>query len=372
MRPKRVLYVDFYSFIGGGQVNLLSVFKAMDRRRFTPLLALPSEGPFAQRARALGVPVFITPMGKARWRRLWEAWPAMRRLRRLMESQRADLVHANCYPAAKLAGPAARPLGLPVLWHKQIAVTQKPGSTTGRLWRHFSGYCGRVLAVSRQGYQGLKALGIPESKLRLLYNNADTAALGRAKAGPGLAKSGRPLVLAAGMRRPHKGFDVLLQAIPLVKSRAQFALLGDPTPSEAAHEALLLRLQSAPGLKGRLRVLPAQPDLAPWLKASALFVSSSRWEGSPLTVIEAMAAGCAIVATRQGSGEILKDGRTAWLCQAEDPRALARALDAALASPSQRRKRGRAAQAAARRDFSLAGYVKNLAGLYDEMLAERA
>ena len=41
MKPKRVLYVDFYSFVGGGQQNLLSVFKAMDRQRYTPLLAIP-------------------------------------------------------------------------------------------------------------------------------------------------------------------------------------------------------------------------------------------------------------------------------------------------------------------------------------------
>lgn len=76
MSPRRVLFVDFYSFVGGGQVNLLSVFKALDRRRYKPLLALPEEGPFAERARALKVPVFIVPMGKARWRWVFKAWKA--------------------------------------------------------------------------------------------------------------------------------------------------------------------------------------------------------------------------------------------------------------------------------------------------------
>ncbi len=113
MSPKRVLFVDFYSFVGGGQQNLLSVFRAMDRRRYTPLLALPHEGAFAEAARALDVPVFITPMGKARWRLPWQAYPAMRRLRRLMRDQHIDLVHANCYPANKLAGPAAEGSGHP-------------------------------------------------------------------------------------------------------------------------------------------------------------------------------------------------------------------------------------------------------------------
>jgi glycosyltransferase involved in cell wall biosynthesis len=367
MSPRRVLYVDYYSFVGGGQVNLLSVFRAMDRKRYLPLLALPKEGPFADRARELKVPVFIVPMGKARWRWFFEARGASAALQRLMLAQQVSLVHANCYPAAKLAGPAAKSLGLPCLWHKQIAVTQRPGSTTGRLWKFYSRYVDVVLAVSRQGLNGLKALGIPWEKLRLLYNNADIDRISRAR--PLRRPPSRlPLVLAAGMRRPHKGFDVLLQAAARVKTRAHFVLLGDPTPAEARHEALLQRLAADPALKGRLTVLGSQSDLAPWLKSCAVFVSSSRWEGSPLVVIEAMAAGAAIVATRSGSGEILEDGKSAWLCEADDAEGLAKAIEAALKSRAERKKRGAAARARARRDFSLKAYARKLAALYDSML----
>ena len=105
---RRVLFTDYYDFVGGGQQNLLSVFKALDRKRWQPLLAVPREGAFADAARALNVPVFVTPMGKARWRLPWQAYPAMRRLRRLMREQAADLVHSNDYPSHKLAAVAAR------------------------------------------------------------------------------------------------------------------------------------------------------------------------------------------------------------------------------------------------------------------------
>lgn len=374
MSPRKVLFVDYYAFIGGGQVNLLSVFKAIDRKRYAPLLALPKEGPFAERARALGVPVFIIPMGKARWRWVFAARRAMLELRALMRRESVSLVHANCYPANKLAGPAAKKLGIPVLWHKQIAVTQRPGSTTARLWKFFSRYDDLVLAVSQQGLKGLKALGISGRKLRLLYNNADTERIAKVKplADAELRRLGvptkGPLVVAAGMRRPHKGFDVLLKALPLVSAKAHFVLLGDPTPSEAAHEAELLKLAMHEGLKGRLTVLPAQPDLAPWLKRCSLFVSSSRWEGSPLVVIEAMAAGAAIVATHSGSGEILENGKTAWLCDSDDAAGMAKAITEALKSPAQRKRRGRLAKADAQKDFSLTSYAKELMGLYDSML----
>jgi glycosyltransferase involved in cell wall biosynthesis len=397
MKPRRVLFVDFYSFVGGGQQNLLSVFRAMDRRRYTPLLALPREGAFADAARALKVPVFITSMGKARWRQPWQAWPAMRRLRKLMQAQAVDLVHANCYPANKLAGPAAKPLGIPVLWHKQIAVTQRPRSTTAKLWAFFSRYNRRVLAVSIQGFEGLAAMGIPREKLGLLYNNADTDALDKAKpvSDAVLKKLGvptqGPLVLAAGMRRPHKGFDILLQAWKLLVShplsprpsggggrrpgggprvpQPHLVLLGDPADSEPAHEVLLRRLAADPALKGTLTVLPAQRPFAPWLKRADLFVSSSRWEGSPLVVIEAMAAGTPVLATHQASGEIIEPGKTGILVHHDEVEGLAEGLRTVLGALPAARKRAALAKREARRRFSLKGYVRDLAHQYDEMFA---
>jgi glycosyltransferase involved in cell wall biosynthesis len=375
---RRVLFTDFYDFVGGGQQNLLSVFKALDRKRWQPLLALPREGAFADAARALKVPVFVTPMGKARWRLPWQAYPAMRRLRRLMREQSIDLVHSNDYPSHKLAVVAARGLGLPVVYHQQIAVTQSPRSTTGRLMRHHIAKADLVLAVSRNSREALAALGLPAAKLRLLYNNADTEALGRAKPVPprrlralGIP-AGRPLLLAAGMRRPHKGFEVLLRALDLYyasgKVKAHSVLLGDTANAEPAHENQLKALAGAPGLQGHLSVLPAQRPFAPWLKSADLFVSSSYWEGSPLVVLEAMAAGKAILATRQGAGEVIEDGRSGWLVDAGDPEAMAQGLRVLMGDAGLRRRLGREARRQAVARFSLKSYVRDLAGHYDTLV----
>jgi glycosyltransferase involved in cell wall biosynthesis len=375
MPAKKILYVDFYSFLGGGQMNLLSVFAGLDRKRYQPVLALPQEGPFADRARALQVPVFVVPMGKARWRRPWEAYAGYLGLKRLMREQAIDLVHANCYPANKLAGPAARAVGIPCLWHKQIPVTQ--GKTTGWLWRFFSRYDDRVLAVSRQVEAGLKGLGIPESKVELLYNHADVKALAKIKRlnnaglkGLGLP-TGRPLVGAIGMRRPHKGLDLFLKACVLLASkqpRAHFVLVGDPTPSEQAHEALLQRLSADPPLKGRLHVLPAQKNLAPLLKSLSVIALPSRGEGSPLILLEAMALGVPAVATRPAGAELLEEGKEGWLVDTEDPDMLATALSDCLARPAQARLRAQAARRRAGRQFSREAYLRKLTSVYDGML----
>lgn len=381
MSARRVLFVDYYAFVGGGQQNLLSVFAALDRRRWQPLLAIPKEGPFAEAARALKVPVFITPMGKARWRLPWQAWPAMRRLRELMRRERVDLVHSNDFPSFKLAAPAARGLGLPTVYHQQIAVTQKPGSSTGWLMRWHLRHADRILAVSRNSHEALAALGLPKEKLELLYNNADTEALARVKPLSDVALRAlgipprRPLLVAAGMRRPHKGFDVLLEGLALYYAaphgrgvRPYSVLLGDVANAEAGHEARLEALARAEALKGNLSVLPSQRPLAPWLKRAQIFISSSRWEGSPLVVLEAMAAGACVLATRQGAGEVLEHGRSGWLVDSEDPQALAQALALLCADAALRRRLGAAAQREVRRRFSLKAYVKTLAGIYDGLI----
>jgi glycosyltransferase involved in cell wall biosynthesis len=386
MSARRVLYTDYYPFVGGGQQVLLSIFKAMDRKRWQPMLVLRQEGPFAEAARALKVPVFIAPMGKARWRLPWQAWPAMRRLRALMRGQKADLVHANDFPSHKLAVVAARGLGLPEIYHQHIAVLQKPGSSTGLLMRLHLRHATRILTVSQNSLRDLAALGVPESKLSLLYNSADIPALAKAKpaADASLRRLGlplrRPLMLAAGMHRPHKGFDVLLRAADLAfgspapgrrkTGPAPFlALLGDTAHAEAGHEDLLLKLAAAPALRGNLALAPAQRPLAPWLKRCSLFISSSRWEGSPLVVLEAMAAGCPVLATRQAAGEVLEHGRTGWLVNSEDAAALAAGMAKLMADAGLRRRLGLAAAREAARRFSLTGYVAELLDRYDALVA---
>lgn len=382
MTARRVLYTDYYPFVGGGQQNLLSVFGAMDRRRWAPLLAVPEEGAFASAARSLDVPVFISPMGKARWRLPWQAWPAMRRLRALMAAQKVDLVHANDFPSHKLAVVAAQGLGVPEIYHQQIAVTQKPGSTTARLMRFHLRHATRIVAVSQNSLRDLEALGVPGTKLTLLYNNVDISAMRRARplAAAGLKALGLPghgrLILAAGMRRPHKGFDVLLRAAELFFKGASkgakdctLAIVGDSAHAEAGHEALLGSLAAGPALKGRAGLFPAQRPLAPWLKRCDLFVSASHWEGSPLVVLEAMAAGRAILATRQGAGEVLEHGRTGWLVESGDAAGLALGMEHLMARPGLRLRLGEAARAEAARRFSLKAYVGDLADLYDTLVA---
>jgi glycosyltransferase involved in cell wall biosynthesis len=356
---------------------MLNTFAALDRRRYRPLLAAREEGPFTRKARALGVPVFILPMGKARWRRPWEAVPAVLSLARIAKEQGADLLHANCYPANKLAGPAAWMAGVPCLWHKHI-LAKEPGSSTAWLWRFFAKADSRVIGVSSKVVASLVKMGLPEEKVSLLYNGVDVPAL--AKVRPldlaawrrlGLAANG-PLVGAVGMRRTHKGMDVYLEACRLVARqmpRTRFVLVGDPAHAEEEQERRIAQAAGSPELAARLKIFLHQESVARWMKRLDLLVSPSRWEvGAPLVVLEAMACGVPVVATEPSSGEAITSGVDGLLTPAEDPAALAEGILKLLRHPGLGRKMAWRARSTAARRFSLERYSRDLMTLYDRVI----
>lgn len=375
--PRKILYVDYYSSIAGGQMVLLNTFKALDRKRYVPLLALPGEGPFAEEARQAGVPVFLVPMKKARWRRPWQALPATLALARILRRENVDLVEANCFPANKLAGPAALLSGVPSLWRKHI-LARRAGSSTAWLWRFYARFNRRVMGVSEKVVGGLKAMGIPEGKLLRLYNGIDIADVRRTvplsaaqKRRLGFPLSG-PVVGVVAVHRSHKGLDVFLKAcadVAAAHPKARFVVVGDRAHAEDAMEASILELAAQPALRGRVFLFPGQRQVLPWIRCFDLLVSPSHWEvGAPLVVLEAMAMGVPVVATVGSSGELLSDGKDGLLVPPEDPRALAAAVLRLLKAPRLADRLAREAARTVRKRHGLERYASDLMRFYDGVL----
>jgi len=150
-------------------------------------------------------------------------------------------------------------------------------------------------------------------------------------------------VLGVGKLKPQKGFDVLLRAFARVRAArpARLVILGEG-PQRRALEQLAREL----GLSADDVALPgfvANPYA--WMARSAVFALSSRWEGLPNALIEALACGCAVVSSDCPSGpaEILENGRLGPLVPVDDAAALAAAIERALApsDPAPRRARAR-------------------------------
>ena len=168
-----------------------------------------------------------------------------------------------------------------------------------------------------------------------------------------------------GRLEPQKNPLLLLQAFAELKdSHAHLVLSGEGSLRE--------RLQTyaqAHKLCDRVHLIGKQDNVPSVLAASDVFVLSSNWEGNPLAVMEAMAAGLPVIATRVGGvPELVQSGDQGLLVQAGDRMVFAAAMKTLLCDAETRQAMGRAAQTRAMREFKVERMVEGYANLYREMV----
>jgi glycosyltransferase involved in cell wall biosynthesis len=171
--------------------------------------------------------------------------------------------------------------------------------------------------------------------------------LDRAAARRALRLEGDRVVVAIGRLSREKGHDVLIDACAALPEplRGRTALL---IAGEGPERPRLARLAAARGV--RLRLDGFHDDVRPWYAAADVFVLPSRSEGSPNVLLEALAAGCPVIATRVGGvADIAEDGVSASLVPADDWRRLAGAIEAVLTTSELARRLADGARRAAAR-----------------------
>jgi glycosyltransferase involved in cell wall biosynthesis len=171
----------------------------------------------------------------------------------------------------------------------------------------------------------------------------------------------RPLLISVGRLSPQKGFHDLLQALASVRQvhpSVKLAIVGSGRlKGDLAAAISDLQLEDAVTLLGERR------DVPQLLFAADMYVSASHWEGLPLAILEAMAAGLPIVATSVGEiPKVVIEG-TGLLLPARDPRALAAGVTALLDNPSQMLALGWAAQSHVARYYSPTAWADRLLAL---------
>jgi glycosyltransferase involved in cell wall biosynthesis len=136
-----------------------------------------------------------------------------------------------------------------------------------------------------------------------------------------------PLVVTISRIAPQKNLPVLVEAASRIHQACTWAVLGDGDPELLAELQLQVRRLGAP-----VHFVGSRSDADSWLRAAEVFVLPSQWEGQPLVVQEAMAAGTPVVATDVGGMHDMVSG-TGLLVMPGDPQAIATAADSVLADP---------------------------------------
>ena len=362
----RILYVITDLDVGGAERALVELATRLDRERFAPEVAcLAGEGPLAEPLRERGIPVHcLAASGKWDLRVLW-------RLRKLLAG--FDLVHSFLYHANMATRIAAVGSGVgAVVCAARVAERSRPRRRSLECWTHR--LVDVEVCVSNGVRDYLGAGGFPRDKLTVIPNGVDAPRFARRD--PALKKTlgldpDVPLVTAIGRLHEQKGMSYLLRAASSIRhsdSKCHVLIVGHgPLDDELRALARQLRIDD------RVTFLGFCDDVPRVLAATDVFVLASLWEGMPNAVLEAMAAGLPVVATRvEGTVDLIEDGRTGVLIMPKDVPGLATALLRLLRDPARARALGDAAQAHARTHFPLDAMVRRHEQLYADLLRHAA
>jgi glycosyltransferase involved in cell wall biosynthesis len=206
--------------------------------------------------------------------------------------------------------------------------------------------------------------GIPVDEYAVVEDDS-RAALGREL---GLGPQDRVIIMVAALR-PEKAHEVFLDAARLLvasHSDLKFLIVGDG-PRRGELESMRSRL----GLDEHVRFLGVRDDVARLLHTARVLTLPSHpaVETLPLSVLEAMAAGVPVIATRVGSlPEVIDSGRTGVLIEPGDPRALAAAIAGMVDDPARSRKMAEAAREVVQSRFSVEPMVDKYAALFQSLV----
>lgn len=167
----------------------------------------------------------------------------------------------------------------------------------------------------------------------------------------------------------QKNHEMLIRAFAKLRLPASACLL---LVGEGELQAQTEQLVRELGVADRVRFLGVRADIPELLNASDIFVLPSRWEGNPMSVMEAMAAGLPVVATAVGGvPELVQDGTTGLLVPNEDTEALAQALQRLVDNPDLRATMGNHARRVAQKRFDARVMTRAYEALYESILASK-
>ncbi|MDR7545245.1 MAG: glycosyltransferase family 4 protein [Armatimonadota bacterium] len=366
MTPATVLIVSNHgNIVGGGEISLLLLLEGLDRTQWRPVVAVPAEGPVADRCRALQAPAHVIPLPGIR-RCGGGVIHAVLSLKRLADATGARLLHANGSRAMFYAGLAGLLAGRPVLWHVRVA------DRDPLLDPLLAALATRIVVNSR-AVAG-RFHGAAARRVRCVHNGVNLKEFSPRQPRPGLREalgvSGQgPVIASAGRFVAYKGYAHLIEAARLLKADrpdVEWIIAGDGELRGVLEEQCRRH-----GLAGQVHFLGWRDDLPDVLALADIFVSPAIGEHFGRVLIEAMAMGKPVVATASGAvPEIVADGKTGLLVPPADPTALAGALRILLADPDARRRLGEAGRTRVEAEFSLARHAEAIGAVYRECTGE--
>lgn len=363
--PARVLMVIDSLQVGGAERHMADLASALKRRHHPVTVACSTSGMLVQVLEAMDIPVHIL-MKRLIKRRVSFAYS--RNLRRLLRQGGFDLVHAHLYASAAASAIATIGTATPLVItdHSEATWRRKRAHMVSRLvYRRAD----RVIAVSKGIHDSLiRDDAVAPDRITVIPNAVTPLnALEDAVRLPAELVAADPVVGMVARLQPEKGVQVFMEAIPAVLERhgeCHFLLVGDG-PLRPELEAIVAQRR----LQDRVHFLGFQKSGRDFIRYLDLLVLPSLSEGTPLVVLESMAAGVPVVASRVGGiPEQLVQGQEGLLVPPGDHVALSQACLELLGDPARRRRMGEAGRRCVDSYFNHDAMVCRIEAVYQQAL----
>ena len=373
----KILYISHSANLEGAELCLFNLVKNLDRNLFEPVVVFPTDGPLKERVAALGVTTYISPLEwwvGAEERYFYSDFCLEDRVAKLCEiidRERPDVIHTNTSVIMEGAVAASRK-NIPHVWHLHEVMdghpSLKPFLPFPLFYRIIEELSQGIVVVSNSAKLELSKY-IAAEKLTVIHNGIeqppapvqDDASLRESLT---LSDDAVIAVTVASISL-YKGHDNLVHAVPYVMKvnpHVHFVLVG---PSSDQSLDRVMGLARKLGVQDNIHYLGFRSDVPGILAQSDLFVLPSLKEAFPLAVLEAMAAGKAVVATDCcGPTEMVEQGVSGFIVPVNDPDALASSIVNAIADPSKLREMGKRGREIFGQKFTIDTYAEAFTHFY--------
>jgi L-malate glycosyltransferase len=352
---------------GGCERDLTKIALHLDRERFEPHVGIFRNGFRRQELEAGGVPILDLPVRSFGNRTLWQGF---RKMGEYVRKHDIQLVHAFDVPMDIFAAPAARWFGVPAIVTSQLSYRNLTSRGTRTALRLSDKLSQRVVVNSRAVGESLRhKFGIAAEKIYLCYNGVDLTQFHPApRLRPEPLKDASLVVGSVCVMRPEKRVDWIVKAFAQIKPvapGAKLLLVGSGPEAPRLRE-----LAENLGLHDACHFEESQADVAPWMRATDIYINSSASESFPNGLLEAMACGCCAIGSNVGGiPELIthrEDGLIFDSSQLDD---LAAMLHLAVTDQALRENLQAKAIETARERFSIAIAARRVESLYEALLS---
>ena len=369
MKKIRLMHVIEDLGVGGLERVVVTICRNIDRGRFEPsVLVLRGSGVLEAELTQLGIEVI--DIGGAPGE---GDYFAFRKVAREARKRRIDVFHTHNTLPLFDAFAAARLIGVRGHVHTDHA-RHFPDKLRYMIAEHFASYfLDRIVAVSDDTKNNLVQYEkISPSRITVIPNGIDgdrfTQPVDVAAKRVALGLSSGPVIGLAARLTEQKGVIYLLQAV--VQLRQQYPGLQVLIAGTGDQDDYLKRSASELGIEGAVHFLGMRMDMPELVRAFDVYVMPSIWEGLPMALLEAFAAGTPVVASDVGGvGKVIRHRENGSLVPPRDPAALAAELAHVLAQPQLRKKYSETARRTFEESYSAEAMTRRYEAIYLDAVA---